>query len=143
MISELNPYYTVKHLDQATSLHYMSFAGKCLSVVDMFTGILNILTGIYPLMLLTILSYAGYNGSVNFKPNLIITYSIYQGLSSICRGMFIGVFFSEMDWITNIIHFILAVSSFIMFVFFYNFYYMIPLPEEVQRLNVNGVVNEV
>ena len=139
MISELNPYHSVKYTDQAVRLQYMSFSGKCLSVVDMFSGVLNILTGIYPLMLLTFVSYAGYHGSSNFKPNLIITYSMYQGLSTVCRATFIGFYYHDMDFVTNIIHFILAVSNFIMFAFFHKFYFMIPLPEEVQRLNVNGV----
>jgi hypothetical protein len=76
---EYNPYVGQQGNEmKALELQTMAYYTKCFSVIDMFMALMNVITGLYPTMLLALCSYVGYLGATRFDKTYVMIYAVYQ-----------------------------------------------------------------
>lgn len=124
---EYNPYvgqngYEVKALE----LHTMAYYTKCVSAVDMFMALMNIVTGLYPTMLLALFSYVGYAGARYFDKTYVLVYAVYQIILFAGRVLFFWYVVAQIDAVLVTYNVLTMCINAYIVLFLIRFYNLIP-----------------
>ncbi len=137
---EYNPYVgNDGNEGKALVLHTTAYYAKCLSVVDMFMAFMNIVTGLYPTMLLALCSYVGYAGAKYFDKTYVLAYTAYQVILLAGRILFFWYIAAKID-VVLVTYNVMSVSinAYIAF-FFIRFYTLIPSRDSMYVERVSNI----
>lgn len=124
---EFNPYVGRTGEEQkALELQKMSYYVKCFSIIDMFMALMNVVTGLYPTMLLALCSYMGYVGATRFDRTYVLVYAGYQVILLFGRIALFAYVADKIDEILVTYNVLTVLANAYITYFLFKFYSMIP-----------------